>query len=67
MGPRTFSGSSSTFFPTYVPEGPDMELLLCVAWGAGIASLCLVADMISSDLASRRRERLTVARDWGRR
>lgn len=33
-------------------------LLLIVAWGAGIASLFLVADMIAADLANRRAERM---------
>ena len=33
-------------------------LLLIVAWGAGIMSLLLVADMIAADFANRRAERL---------
>jgi hypothetical protein len=33
-------------------------LLLLVAWVAGIASLFLIADMITADLANRRAERL---------
>jgi hypothetical protein len=32
-------------------------LLMCVAWGAGIASLLLVADMIKTDLSMQRAER----------
>ena len=34
-------------------------LLLIVAWGAGIASLFLVADMIVADFSCRRAERIT--------
>lgn len=33
-------------------------LLLIVAWGAGIASLFLVADMIVADFSCRRAERI---------
>jgi hypothetical protein len=33
-------------------------LLLIVAWGAGLMSLFLVADMIASDLVNRRAERI---------
>jgi hypothetical protein len=33
-------------------------LLLIVAWGAGLTSLFLVADMIASDLVNRRAERI---------
>jgi len=32
-----------------------MERLLAAAWAAGVASLCLVADMITTDLGCRRR------------
>ena len=34
------------------------DLLLIFAWGAGIMSLFLVADMIAADLANRRAERV---------
>lgn len=33
-------------------------LLLIFAWGAGIMSLFLVADMIAADFANRRAERI---------
>ncbi len=33
-------------------------LLLIFAWGAGIMSLFLVADMIAADFATRRAERM---------
>ncbi|MGH7091092.1 MAG: hypothetical protein ACREFQ_19515 [Stellaceae bacterium] len=35
--------------------------LMVVAWGAGVASVFLVADMIWTDLACRRAERATTA------
>lgn len=34
--------------------------LMTVAWGAGVASFLLVADMIRTDLACRRAERAGV-------
>jgi hypothetical protein len=34
------------------------SLMLIFAWGAGIMSLFLVADMIAGDLATRRAERI---------
>lgn len=37
--------------------------LMTIAWGAGLASLFLVADMIRTDLACRRAERATTQRD----
>ncbi len=33
-------------------------ILLVIAWGAGLMSLFLVADMIATDLAQRRAERI---------
>ncbi len=36
--------------------------LLAVAWGAGVAGLLLVADMIKTDLACRRLERVAISR-----
>ena len=39
-----------------------MDWLLTVAWGAGLASLFLVADMIKRDIASRRQLRIFVTR-----
>lgn len=36
--------------------------LMVVAWGAGIASLFLVADMIWTDVTCRRAERATTRR-----
>ncbi len=35
-------------------------LLLVIAWGAGLVSLFLVADMITTDLAHRRAERVAM-------
>jgi cell division protein FtsX len=40
-----------------------MDWLLLVAWGACVASLFLVADMIKSDIASRRHQRVAVSRE----
>jgi hypothetical protein len=42
-------------------------LLLIVAWGAGLMSLFLVADMIASDLVSRRAERVAARIERERR
>jgi cell division protein FtsX len=42
-----------------------MDWLLFVAWGAGLASLFLVADMIKADITARRHQRIVVPR--GRR
>ncbi len=39
-----------------------MDWLLFVAWGAGLASLYLVADMIKRDIASRRQLRVITMR-----
>jgi len=36
--------------------------LLVVAWGAGIASFLLVADMIKTDMSCRRAERASARR-----
>lgn len=33
-------------------------VLLVIAWGAGLMSLFLVADMIATDIAQRRAERI---------
>ena len=44
-----------------------MDWLLFVAWGAVLASLYLVADMIKSDIASRRHWRVVAPRDRRRR
>jgi hypothetical protein len=41
-------------------------VLLIVAWGAGLASLFLVADMIMTDISCRRAER-NAAREHGPR
>jgi len=38
-------------------------LLLIVAWGAGLMSLFLVADMIAADFATRRAERIARRQD----
>jgi hypothetical protein len=38
------------------------SLMLIFAWGAGIMSLFLVADMIAGDLANRRAERIAKRR-----
>lgn len=37
------------------------SLLLIVAWGAGLMSLFMVADMIASDLVNRRAERIAAS------
>lgn len=37
-------------------------ILLVIAWGAGLMSLFLVADMIACDLAHRRAERIDARR-----
>ncbi len=42
-------------------------LLLIVAWGAGLMSLFLVADMIASDLVNRRAERVAARVERERR
>lgn len=41
--------------------------LMVVAWGAGIASLLLVADMIKTDFACRRAERAVALSRHGQR
>jgi hypothetical protein len=42
-------------------------LLLIVAWGAGLISLFLVADMIASDIVNRRAERVAARIERERR
>jgi hypothetical protein len=58
MGRRTFSDGRSTFIRvTPLGERAMDAVLLIVAWGAGLASLFLVADMIMTDISCRRAER----------
>lgn len=59
MGPQHLFPISSTFRPSDLPvEAGVMDAcLMIIAWGAGLASLFLVADMIKTDLTCRKADR----------
>ena len=63
MALQHLSPSRSTFHSIALPVEADMmDALMIVAWGSGIASLLLVADMIKTDMSCRKAERGTARR-----
>src|SRR5690348_10683883 len=59
---------SFSLLAIYRQAGTRMDaLLLIVAWGAGLISLFLVADMIASDIVNRRAERVAARIERERR
>ena len=63
MAVQHLSPIGSTFHSIALPLEADMlDALMFVAWGAGVASFLLVADMIKTDLICRRAERVATRR-----